>query len=162
MVVSCFILIQEVILLPRRKTCLLGLFLSLSLCVSFKNIYFIYLFLGRGSKGEKHRCARETPISCLSHTSNGDLAHNLGMSPDWESNWPPFGSQAGTQPSEPHQPGLILVLLNFGLLRYFLLLIDTTLRPTADLYPYCLILGFGSEEEKKLETSVVLPLLICL
>ena len=32
------------------------------------------------------------------------------MSPDWESNWPPFGSQAGAQSTEPHQPGLQAVL----------------------------------------------------
>ena len=36
-----------------------------------------------------------------------DLAHNPGMYPDWESNWQPFGSQAGAQSIEPHQPGQI-------------------------------------------------------
>ena len=36
----------------------------------------------------------------------GDLAHKPGMCPDWELNWQPFGSQAGTQSTEPHQPGL--------------------------------------------------------
>ena len=35
----------------------------------------------------------------------GDLAHNPGMCPDWESNWQPFGSEAGTQSTEPRQPG---------------------------------------------------------
>ena len=35
----------------------------------------------------------------------GDLAHNPGMCPDWESNQRPFGSQASTQSTEPHQPG---------------------------------------------------------
>ena len=30
----------------------------------------------------------------------------------WESNKRPFGSQAGTQSTQPHQPGLILILLN--------------------------------------------------
>ena len=35
----------------------------------------------------------------------GNLAHNPGMFPDWESNHPPFGSQAGTQSTEPCQPG---------------------------------------------------------
>ena len=39
----------------------------------------------------------------------GDLAHNPGMCSDWESNWRSFGSQAGTQPTEPHQPGLTSV-----------------------------------------------------
>ena len=36
----------------------------------------------------------------------GDLASNPGMCPDWESNQRPFGLQAGTQSTEPHQPGL--------------------------------------------------------
>ena len=38
---------------------------------------------------EKHQClvaSHMTPI--------GDLAHNPGMCPDWESNWRPFGSQS--------------------------------------------------------------------
>ena len=45
----------------------------------------------------------------------GDLALNPGMCPDWESNRQCFGSQAGTQSTDPHQPGLIscrLCLLN--------------------------------------------------
>ena len=33
------------------------------------------------------------------------------MCPDWELNWQPFGSQAGTQFTEPHQPGLVLQTL---------------------------------------------------
>ena len=37
----------------------------------------------------------------------GDLGHNPGMCPDWESNQQPFGSQASAQSTEPHQPGLI-------------------------------------------------------
>ena len=36
--------------------------------------YFIYLFLQRGStgerQGEKHQCERETSISCLLHAAN--------------------------------------------------------------------------------------------
>ena len=43
---------------------------------------------------------------CLSRAPTGDPAHNPGTSPDWESNWPPFGSQAGAQSTESHQPGL--------------------------------------------------------
>ena len=30
---------------------------------------------------------------------------NPGVGPTWESNWRPLGSQAGTQSTEPHQPG---------------------------------------------------------
>ena len=33
------------------------------------------------------------------------------MWPDWESNWRPLGSQSGTQSTEPHQPGLLSILL---------------------------------------------------
>ena len=38
----------------------------------------------------------------------GELTHNLGMCPDWELNQQLFGLQAGTQFTEPHQPGLEL------------------------------------------------------
>ena len=38
--------------------------------------------------------------------SIGDLAGIAGMCPDWESNLQPFGSQADTQSTEPHEPGL--------------------------------------------------------
>ena len=37
----------------------------------------------------------------------GDLACNPGPRPDWELNQWPFGLQASTQSTEPHQPGLI-------------------------------------------------------
>ena len=68
----------------------------------FLRFYFYYLFLERGREqgGEKHQCvvASRTPPT-------GDLAHNPGLCPDWESNWRPFGLQAGTQSIEPPQPG---------------------------------------------------------
>ena len=66
-----------------------------------------YLFIFRERKGGRKR-GRETSCvvaSCMSPL--GDLAHNIGICPDWESNWRPFGSQAGTQSTEPHQPGLV-------------------------------------------------------
>ena len=62
---------------------------------------FIYLFLKRGKgkerEGENHQCV---VASCT--LSTGDLAHNPGMCPDWESNQPPFRSQAGAQSTEPY------------------------------------------------------------
>ena len=64
-----------------------------------------------------------------------DPAHNPGMCPDWESNLWPFGLQAGTQSSEPHQPGLIL---------YFLILF---LKERSEIkYPvvWCAILVFNA------------------
>ena len=42
----------------------------------------------------------------------GDLTYNPGMCPEWDSNPPPFGSQAGTQSTEPHQPGLADTILH--------------------------------------------------
>ena len=66
---------------------------------------FIYLFLERGEgkerKREKYQCVVASHLP-----PTGDLAQNSGMWPDWEPNWRPFGSQAGTQSTEPHQPGL--------------------------------------------------------
>ena len=49
---------------------------------------------------------------------NGDLAHNPGMGPDWESNRQPFGLQAGTQSTEPQHPGLIYLTICFKITIY--------------------------------------------
>ena len=35
----------------------------------------------------------------------GDLAHTPGMCPDWELNQQPFGLQASSQSTDPHQSG---------------------------------------------------------
>ena len=70
---------------------------------------FIYLFIFReiGREGERegetHQCVISSPAP-----PTGDLAHNPGMYPDWELNDQPFGSQAGTQSTELHQPGQAL------------------------------------------------------
>ena len=73
-------------------------------------IYFTFRERGREGEreGEKHRCARDTSISCLSHNQTEDVAHNPGMCPGWELNWQPFSSQAGAQSTEPQQPGLFI------------------------------------------------------
>ena len=66
---------------------------------------FIYLLLERGERRgkdeEKHQC-----VVIFHVPPNRDLAHNPGMYPDWELNPWPSGSQAGTQSTELHQPGL--------------------------------------------------------
>ena len=41
----------------------------------------------------------------------GDVAQNPGVCPDWESNQRLFGSQAGAQSTEPHQPGHVWLYL---------------------------------------------------
>ena len=47
---------------------------------------------------ERYMVASHTP-------QTGNLACKPGMYPDWESNQQHFGSQAGTQSTEPHQAG---------------------------------------------------------
>ena len=64
---------------------------------------FIYLLLERGQGREKERDRNINVWLLIAHPSK-DLARNTGMCPDWESNRRPFGSQAGTQSTEPHQP----------------------------------------------------------
>ena len=78
-------------------------------------IYFIFTQRGReGEKeGEKHQCV---VASHVPHT--GDLACNPGMCSEWELNQRPFGLQAGTQSTDPHQPGL--TFHNFKIVIMFL------------------------------------------
>ena len=73
--------------------------LSLRKCKKMRKHFLkIYLFTFRekGWEGDKHwQVASHTPPT-------GDLAHNPGMCPDWESNWWLFCAQAGAQSTEPH------------------------------------------------------------
>ena len=62
-----------------------------------------YLFPERGEGREKREEKHQSVASCTPPT--GDVAHNPGMCPDWELNERPFGSQAGSQSTEPDQPG---------------------------------------------------------
>ena len=56
---------------------------------------------------EREGDIREIHQSGASRTPpTGGLARNPSMCPDQELNWWPFGLQAGTQSTEPHQPGL--------------------------------------------------------
>ena len=71
----------------------------------FVKKYFLNLFLERGRQGEREGEKHKYVVACCTPPT-GNLAHNPGMCPDWESNRQPFGSQAGTQSTEPHQPGL--------------------------------------------------------
>ena len=72
----------------------------------FFKILFIFRDGKREREGEEHQCA------VASHMPpTGDLAHNPGMCLDWELNLQPFGLQASTQSTEPHQPGLNLLFI---------------------------------------------------
>ena len=65
--------------------------------------FYLFIFREREREGEregeKHQCvvASQAPPTGV---------RNPGIYPDWESNWQPFGLQAGAQPTEPHQPEL--------------------------------------------------------
>ena len=75
------------------------------LAIFFKDFYlFIFTQTGREGEreGEKHQC-----VVAFHASTTGYLAHNPGTCPDWGSNQQPFGSQAGTQSTEPHQPGQV-------------------------------------------------------
>ena len=69
-------------------------------------IYITYLFiLERGREGEREG-EKHPFVVASSISATGDLARNLGMCSDQESNQQPFSSQAHTQPTELHQPGI--------------------------------------------------------
>ena len=74
--------------------------------------YFLFIFREREREGE-----RETSIcgylSCDPYL--GTWPTTKGICLDWESNLPPFGSQAGTQSTEPHQPGHESIFLKEGI-----------------------------------------------
>ena len=52
-------------------------------------------------EGEKHQW-----VVASGAPPTGDLAHNPGMCPNWESNWWPFGRTRSAQSTDLHQPGL--------------------------------------------------------
>ena len=89
------------------------------------SIYFLFYFLkdftyflerGEGREKERERnidVQEKHPSGASCRPPTGDLACNSGMGPDQESNLWPFSWQAGAQPTEPHQPGLNLLLNKF-------------------------------------------------
>ena len=74
--------------------------------VFFKD--FNYLFLERGKGRGKERERNISVWLPLMYNLLGTWP--LGMCPDWESNKRPLGLQAGTQSTEPHQPGFTYIL----------------------------------------------------
>ena len=69
--------------------------------------FYLFIFRQRRREGErgKHQC-----VVASRAPPTGDLACKTGTCPDWESNQRPFGSQAGTQSTEPSQPGHIFLI----------------------------------------------------
>ena len=46
---------------------------------------------------------------CLLHAPYWGPGSKPRHMTDWELNWQPFSSQEGTQSTEPHQPGLLVL-----------------------------------------------------
>ena len=61
---------------------------------------------GESEEEKKSMCERYIDRLPLTGPPTGNLACNPGMCPDWELHQWSFGSQAGTQSTELHQPGL--------------------------------------------------------
>ena len=66
--------------------------------------YFIYLFLEKGREKERER--KINVCLPLTYPLLGTWPATQACVLDWESNQQPFGLQASTQSTEPHQPGL--------------------------------------------------------
>ena len=74
-----------------------------TILIIFKRLYLV-IFRERGREKERDRKKHQCVV--VSHAApTGDLAHNPGMCPDWESNQRPFSSQACAQSTELHWPG---------------------------------------------------------
>ena len=67
---------------------------------------FIYLFLERGEGREKEKDRNSNVWLPLVCPLLGTWPPTQACALDWELNRQSFGSQAGTQSTEPHQPGL--------------------------------------------------------
>ena len=93
--------------LDLRSQCMLYLFKR----------FYLFIFRERGRErereGMKHQCV---VASHAPPTGWGpELACNPGMCRDQESNCPPFGSQAGAQTTEPHQPACFINIIVLSL-----------------------------------------------
>ena len=70
-----------------------------------KRFVYLLMFRWRGRE-EKERERNINMWEPLKSPLLGNMAHNPGICPDWESNQQPFGSQASAQSTEPHESGL--------------------------------------------------------
>ena len=119
--------IQHVFFLGAREGC----------SPSFRKPYsppsasFLILFLEREREGEREGKTQKCVV-VFHEPRTGDPACNPGMCPDWESNQWPFGLQAGTQPTEPHQPGPSFSFFSVWVVSCFWLISILSVPRTAD------------------------------
>ena len=104
---SLFVLL--VIIMTGTEMCLYKthtVLFSVTCYIRFLKILFNFRQRERkGEKeGEKHWCVVTSRMP-----PSRDLANNPCKCPGWELNQRPFGSKAGTQSAEPHQPGLYFI-----------------------------------------------------
>ena len=75
-----------------------------------KSFFKFYLIIFREREGKEKERERNINVwLTLAFPATGDLAHNPGMCPDWESNWQPFGSQPTLNPLIECGPGLMVI-----------------------------------------------------
>ena len=87
------------------------LWVSVFFSIIFVKNYTYFIFRQRGRKGEREGEKHQSVVSSCT-PPHWDLAQIPGMCWYWESNQWPCGSQAGTQSTEPHQPGLRICLVH--------------------------------------------------
>ena len=66
----------------------------------FLKVLFTFIFRERGREGEREEEINQCVVASHAPPA-GDLAHNPGMCPDWESNQQLSGLQASAQSTEP-------------------------------------------------------------
>ena len=77
-----------------------------------------YLFILESVKEEERKGEKKQCVVASRAPPNRDLAHNPGMSPDWESNQQPFDLQAGTQSTEGHHLGIKITFIVLGCIKF--------------------------------------------
>ena len=71
--------------------------------------------------------------------------------PDWELYWLPFGSQAGTQSTEPHQPENVFLILVSVAFTTLYILVQELLLALPNIVSYCFSSSDYSFKEVLLE-----------
>ena len=73
---------------------------------SFFLRFYLFISRERGREGEKYQCMVTSGV-----VPTGDVAHNPGMCPDWESNQRPFGLQPTLNPLSYTSQGLTFIFM---------------------------------------------------